>query len=805
MSNNRWIERLGQDVFHTFRLMKRNPGFSAWVVIPMGLAAGIATAVFSLAEAFLLRPLPVKEPSTLVALWNGERLPSSPPEYLDYRTQATSLTDFAAYREGEFNVAGVDEPLRLRGARVTSSFFPATGATPVAGRLFGSEADVPGRRVVVLSDGSARRLFGGPESAIGRNLMLDGAPHQVVAVVRSAFRFPPKVEIWAPLAFERRDLERRYIHNLSVIARLKPGVSLASAREEARLVAARMAEQNPQSYNSKWTARLVPLQQDLTRRVQPTLLVLILASSVMLIMGSVNVASLFITRALERQKEFGTRHALGAPQGRLIFQALVESAAHGLTAGLAGIAFAYVLIRSLTSMLPDRLGYVPEFGLNLTVVAFALAAALFTSVLFGIVPAFHTTSGGLTELLKEGGRSSSMGARGRRWQSAMVCAELALTFVLLVGAGLAVRTFIHLSNVDMGFDPNNLLTAKIALPEASYRDPVRRNLFVNSIEEHIRSVPGIIDAAAVNTAPFTGPLSSIGISLEGKELPVGKTAAEPDVLVVTPQFFSTLRTRIVNGRLFAETDHRNSTPVVVVDDVLAASLWGNANPLKQRIKFGPIGSDNTWMEVVGVVRHIKQDYEEGGIRPQIYQPYSQAPTSAIVFVARARSNAAALIPTLRRAINEVDPTRPVYDMREMTSLMGDEGARYRLNVTVMSAFGGLSLVLGCVGLYGVLAYSVRTRQQEIGIRVALGASQSQIRSLVLRDGLRLTLIGLVIGFLLAFVLGRLMIAALVGVAPLDTVTYGITLTVLAVVALVATLLPAMRASSLDPSTVLRNG
>jgi putative ABC transport system permease protein len=524
----------------------------------------------------------------------------------------------------------------------------------------------------------------------------------------------------------------------------------------------------------------------------------------MLIMGSVNVASLFIARALERQKEFGTRHALGAPQGRLIFQALVESVTHGLIAGLAGIAFAHLLVQSLRSMLPERLGYVPEFGLNLTVVAFALGAALFTSVLFGIVPAFHTASGSLTEVLKEGGRSGSMGVRGRHWQSAMVCAELALTFMLLVGAGLAVRTFMHLSNVDMGFDPNNLLTAKVALPEASYRDPIRRNQFVNSIVERLRSVPGVTAAAAVNTAPFTGPLSSIGISVEGKELPVGKTAAEPDVLVATPQFFSTLKTKIVKGRLFDETDHRNSTPVAVVDDTLAASLWGNASPLKQRIKFGPLGSDNTWIEVIGVIRHVKHDYEEGGIRPQIYQPYSQAPTSVIVFVARAGANTA-LIPTLRRAIYEVDPTRPVYDIREMTSLMGDEGARYRLNVTVMSAFGGLSLILACVGLYGVLAYSVRTRQQEIGIRVALGASQSQIRSLVLRDGLRLTLIGLAVGLLLALALGRLMATALVGVVPLDTPTYVFTLTALAGVALVATLLPAMRASSVDPSTVLRNG
>ena len=804
---------LGQDLRYGFRMFAKNPAFTAIAVLALALGIGANSAIFSVVNAILLRPLPFKNPHELVMVWeNATHLgfpknTPSPANFLDWREQSTVFTGMAAMAERSFNLTGLGEPERLDGRRVSANIFDLLGVRPIVGRTFVPEEDQPGTRVALLNEMLWKRRFGSDPSVIGRALMLNGESYTVIGVLPQNVRLPGygtwHDQVWVPLAFPSEEATARGNHFLQVVARMKPAVTLQKATAEMETIAARLAQQYPE-YNTRIGSVVNPLHEEVVGNMKPALLILLGAVAFVLLIACANVANLLLARAAVRQKEIALRLALGADRARLTKQLLVESVMLSLVGGVVGLVLAYVGLQVLTRFIPPDLAQATAINIDFKVMVFTLLVAVVTGLVFGLAPASQASHFNLNDTLKEGGRDSGAGARGKRIRSVLVVAEVAVSFILLIGAGLLINSFMHLRNLDPGFRVDHLLGLNVNLSEVKYPDTPRRVAFFDEVVRRVQALPGVQSVAIAGNLPFTYNGDSMPIGVEG--LPDPPPDQQPDVIfrAVGPGYFSTMGIPLIRGRDFTEQDTLETTYAVVVSEKTAKHYWPNADPIGKRLKGGSTTSEGPWRTVVGVVKDVRQNDFIAEPKMQMYYTYRQLKSlMPNALVVRTAVDPMSLAPSVRNAIWAVDKDQPVSNMNSMEQVVSTAVARQRFSMLLLAVFAGLALVLAAVGIYGVMSYSVAQQTREIGIRMALGAQRSDVLKMTVMQGLKLVAIGLVIGLVVAFVLTRVMATLLFGISATDPVTFLSISVVLLAVALLASYIPALRATRVDPMIALR--
>ena len=801
------LERLVQDLRYGFRWLRRSPGFSVVAILTLGLGIGANTAIFSVVDAVLLRPLPFAEPERLVRLW--ESLPRSgysrnvvnPRNYLDWRERSRSFEQMAALHDLTMNLVGVGEPVALPGMRATPELFAVLRVSPFLGRGFLPEDAVPGgEQSVILSHGLWQGRFGGDRSLVGRKITVNGAPSTVVGVLPPAFSMPnSKADLWLawPLTLAEAQRGGRF-HG--VVARLKPGVNFEQAQQELAGIAKQLSEERP-AMNKGWSAEVVPFLQDATERVRLPLLVLLAAVGFVLLIACANVANLLLMRSMGRLREIAVRAALGAGRGRILQQLLSESLLLALAGCAAGVAAGYWGLKGLLAMIPAaaRLPRVESIQLDGRVLAFALGISVLTAFLFGLIPAFHISRLELHDALKQGSPRSGA-ARHRIFRQTFVVTEIALALLLLVGAGLMVRSLAGLIRVDPGFETERVLTMQVFASPAKFRDSRKRSEYWEQILTQVRGVPGVEVAGSVHFLPLTGLMSGSCFSRADQPPPTPGSSPGAQFLVISPGYFRTMGMALLSGRDFSERDRLESPGVVVVNQAFAQRFFSGEEPIGKRLNLCwnlPAG------EIVGIVADARQTELRTAPRPTIFVANPQSPMYFATLVARARSDPRQIARSLEAAIHRVDPEQPVSDVRTMEEVFSRSVAQPRFQVALLLVFAGLAVVLAAIGVYGVVSYSVSQRTREVGIRVALGASRVDVARLVVREGLVLAGIGVAIGLAAALALTRVLRTLLFEVAPTDPITLAAVSCLLLVVVAVATFLPARRAARVDPMTALR--
>jgi putative ABC transport system permease protein len=809
------MNTLLSDLRYGLRMLRRNPGFTAVAVITLALGIGANTAIFSVLDAVLLRPLPYTEPQQLVKVWTrftGIGLPSdqnwvSAPEFRDFQQLNKSFAAIAAISTGTFNLGVKGSPERVVGASVSPSLFTLLGAQARLGRTFLPEEAQPGHdHEILLSDGLWKRAFGGRPDVIGSTIRVDAVPMTVVGVMPAGFDYPQESEIWGPLAFSPDDLSpsSRGGHGLEVLGRIKPGLSFAQVRTDMDSVGRTMIEQNP-SYpyaTYGFGIILVPLLEETVGDVKTSLWVLMAAVGLVLLIACGNVANLLLVRASGRQKETAVRVALGAGPWRLARQLLTESALLALFGGLAGLAVTPSVLRGLIALSASALPRVVETRIDGWALAFTLALSLATGILFGLAPALQVRRSGNYDALKSG-RTTQDGP-SNRLRRALVMGEGALSLVLLAAAGLLLRSFVQILKVDPGFRPEGVLTLRVSLPDAKYSKDDQVRAFYDDLLSRIQGLPGVEAAGAITLLPLGGLNGSGTTTIDTQAVPLEDTTPEADLRGATPGYFNAMGISLVRGRYFDEHDSATSQPVAIVDETLAQTYWPNQDPVGKRLHLGDRQSTRPpWMTVVGVVKHVRNRTLEARSRVEVYWPQAQRPSGSMAVVVRYSGNPLSLAPTIQKEVSSIDPDLPVYRVRTMSEVMGESVARRCLALILLAVFSGLALLLASVGIYGVTSYSVTQRQQEIGLRMALGARRSDVLGLVIGQGMSLTLAGLGIGLLAALGLTRLMGSLLFAVRPADPIALGGATVLLTSVALLAIFIPARRATKVDPMVALR--
>jgi len=805
---------LGQDVRYGLRMLVKNPGFTAVAVLTLALGIGANTAIFSVLDAVLLRPLPYPEPQQLVDLWSrftGIGLPNdqnavSAPEFHDLQQLSQSFSGIAAINTGTFNIGVKGSPERVIGAVVSPSLFRILGAQAVLGRTFTDDEAQPGHdHEAILSYNFWQQAFGGDRSVLGSTLRVDAVPYTVVGVMPAGFEYPPETEIWGPLAFAPADLtpNNRGNHGLAVLARIRPGLSFAQARTDMDRVGKTIIEQNRGYPYETYGFRVImnPLLEETVGDVKASLWVLMGAVGLVLLIACANVANLLLVRASGRQKETAVRVALGASPGRLARQLLTESALLGLTGGIAGLILSHWILRGLVTLSAESLPRAVQTGISGPALAFTLIVSLGTGILFGLAPVVHAHREATYDVLKSG-RSTPAGA-SNHLRRALVVAEIALSLVLVAGAGLLLRSFAQVLKVDPGFRPEGVLTMRMSLPDAKYSQPQQVREFYHNLLDRVQSLPGVEASGAINLLPLGGLSSSGTTTIDTQSVPPADRTPEVDYRAVTPGYFKAMGIPLLRGRFFDEGDSGTAPPVAIIDETLAQTYWPNQDPIGRRLHFGGGKSTMPWMTVVGEVKHVHNRTLEARSRTEFYWPQDQNPSGTMSVVVRASGNPMSLAPTIQKEVSALDPELPVFQVRSMTEVMGESVARRRLALVLLAVFAGLALLLASIGIYGVTSYSVNQRQQEIGLRMALGARRSQVLQLVLRQGMSLTLAGLGIGLLAALGLTRLIGSLLFEVRAADPLALGGAALLLAAVALLAILVPAGRATRVDPVVTLR--
>ena len=795
------------DLKFAFRQLLKNPGFTAVAVLTLALGIGATTAIFSVVYAVVLRSLPFPESERLVAIWTQtpqvDRLPMAPANHRDLQSQAAVFEDIAlSSRLQNCNLTGDGEPERLSTTHVAANLFPLLRVQPALGRGFTEEENQPGRdRVVILSHGLWQRRYAADPNIVGKTIRLENMLHTVVGVMNPAFYYPTRdIQIWRPLTIDLEDpkFKARTGFGYLAVARLKPGVTVQQAQTEVNVIASRLAQRYPAS-NKDVRFNVTPLRHDIAGVARRPLIVLLGAALGLLLIGCCNLVNLLLARALARSRETAVRSALGATQGRLFRQAAAELFPILALGSLVGVLAANWGIKLMIPWLPATVPRIDEIQMNLPVLLFSGAILFITAALVLLLPAMQAFHSDLVATLREDSRTSSGTARKVTIRHLLVVGQVALTVILLAGAGLLMRSFAALKDVNPGFRPPGVLTLELTIPSYKYGRDAEVSAFYQRVLEQVRALPAVESAGMGNRLPLTGISGLSSIEFERANQEPG-TLEATDETTITPDYFRAMGIQLLQGRSFTEQDTTNAPSVVVVDERVARLAWPGENPIGKRVRGGP---QRPWAEVVGVVGHTRHENLESDRRLQIYWNYLQRARSGMTLVVRTSGDARLLVNSVLGAIKAVDPDQPAYAVRTMSEVTDRYLALRWFNTVVVSLFAGSSLLLAMVGIYGVIAWTVRQRTREIGIRMALGAQRSTVLALVLGNGLKLAVAGIVLGLIGAMALARLLHSLLFGVGPTDPITFAAVPALLVSAALLACWLPARRAAKVDPMEALR--
>jgi len=800
------MESFIQDLRFGARMLMKQPGFTLIAVITLALGIGANTAIFSLIDAVLLRPMIYDRAEQLVMIRENSDVDAAPANYSDWKAQNHVFQDMAALAQRRFHLTGAGEPEQLIVQGVTANFLPVLGVKPVLGRNFLPEEDHPGAaKVALLNYAYWQRRFGGESSILGRDITLDGEKHSVIGVLPPGFQFgEPYIRAYVPLALGPEALAQRDEHFLSVVARLKPGVTISEAEADLKAINERIAQQYPKDAAGLSSA-LTSLREEFTGKAQRPLLLLALAVAFVLLIACANLANLLLARASARRQEIAIRTALGAGRFRLLRQLLTESLLLAGIGGLLGTLLASGSFEFLQRMAPpEMMRQINGLSLNWRVLLIALLTALAAGLLFGLAPAWQASRVNLNHALKQGGAQSGFGGQ-RRLRSALIVGEVALAIVLLAGAGLLIQTLYHLHNQYAGLRPDSLLTARTALPEYKYQEQAQRTAFYTAVLDRVRALPGVVSAGYTTSVPLEWKGGASPLTLEGK-------AAPPDAnwnanhRQVTEDYLQTLGVPLRRGRYFTALDHEESQRVAIINETMAQKYWPGEEALGRRFKLGAAGSRRPWLTIVGVVADVRQEAMDAPVSPEMYLPQRQSYVyfSPRELVVRASVEPLTLAAAVRGAIHAVDPDQPVANLQTMQDILNGNSSMRRSVMLLWASFAAVALTLAGLGLYGVLSYLGAERTPEIGVRLALGAQPRDVLWLILGQGLRLIVCGVVIGLLSALALMRLMKSLVFGVGAADPLTFALAPLLLGVVALAACWIPARRATKVDPLITLRH-
>ena len=816
------MSTLVHDLRLALRALRRTPGFTAAAVAALALGIGATTTIFTVVNGVLLRPLQYEAPDRLVNIWNdlgqgAQSLPAvSQLDFRDYKERSRTIEDFAAAAEGNVanlrgNLTGEGEPERADVVTVTANFFPLLGVRPLIGRQFQPEEEVVnGPHVVMLSYRLWQRRYAADPTLVGKTIQIDGVAHEVVGILPRNFtlQLPKEAfqvtdgDLWAPIQFDYGEPLPRNLTFFTVFGRLAPKVTMEQAQAEMNLIAEQFRSEFKEHAASNLRIRAVPLHYDVVKHARPALLVLLGAVGMVLLIACANVANLLLVRGTTRQAEFALRTALGASRGAMIRQVLSESLLLALAGGGLGLGITLGALEVLRRLHPANLPRLADVRMDGTVLLFTVVICAVTSVLFGLVPALRAAATDPQEHLKSGGRGGSAGDR-RRARSLLIVAEVALSVVLLVGAGLLIRSFIALQRVDPGYDGSDVLTFELSMPSGKYPGGAPRRAFFSELREKLAALPGVTTVGLVSQLPLTGsgPLSPFAYNEETARNFESVTA---DGRSVSPEYFETMDAKLLAGRTFTYQDSIGTPPVIIVDETLAKLAWPGQNAVGKQLQLAPTGDPNAFSEVVGVVEPMRQHDLTRDILHQIYYPIGQGTPTNMTFVVETTLDPATLIPTVRRTVNEMDPDLPLSRLTPMSTYLTEGQAHARFSLVLMSVLGAVALLLTAVGVFGVISYSVSQRTREFGIRLALGEDPRHTRLNVVMGGMRLVLISIAIGLVGSLLVTRLIVGLLYHVSPADPVTFAGIGVLLGGVALLACYLPARRATRVDPALALRS-
>lgn len=795
------------DLRYSFRTLFKHPGYTIAAVIALALGVGGNTAIFSVVNA-VLRPLPFREPDGLVwmraaSLRTGEQIGSiSIPDFLDYRQQNGTLERFSALHNLSFTLSGESDAERVKAAGVSADFFETFGIAPKLGRAFLPEEEKEGRNsVVVLSHGLWQRRFGSDPNVVGRSLVLNARSFTVVGIMPPEFQFPREVELWTPLPLDAKQMAVRRFHFLSGVGRLKPGVTLEQAQADITSVAHQLERQYPDT-NTDYGLGLTPLSTYLVGDIRATLWMLMGVVGFVLLIACVNVASLTLARMTTRSREISIRVALGAGRWRIVRQLLTESVLLALIGGAVGLLLAVLGVKTLVALSSENIPHLNDLSVDGRVLGFTLVVSSLAGVLSGLAPALSALRTDLNEALKEGGRGPADGPSHRRLHGALVVTEIALSFVLLIGAGLLTKSFLRLSNVEMGFNPEKVLTMQLALSRAKYPEPQQRAALFRQLIERVEALPGVQAAGIASGIPLSGQEQDTSFTIEGKP-PAALGSGDDNAYyrVVTDGFFQALGIPLIKGRLFSTADRLGATNVVLVSETFARRLFPGEDPIGKRLQ---IGLGEPWTgEVVGVVGNVRYSSLAQEPYREIYTSVEQTPDSITNLVVRATTGPANLTAAVKDVVRSIDKDVPIYNIKTMDQRVSESAFQQRFRTLLLGIFAGIALLLAAVGIYGVVAYSVTQRTHEIGIRMSLGAQQGTIRRMIVRRGMLLALVGVAIGLVAAVPLTRVTSSFLFGVSATDPATFVGISALIAGVTFLASYIPARRAARVDPLVALR--
>jgi putative ABC transport system permease protein len=810
-----------KDVRYAFRRLRKSPGFSLIVLLTLALGIGANSAIFSVVNTVLLRPFPYRDPERLVIVdhlypsLNNLEAGASAPGFRDLRDK-TAIFDGVFVMQGwsPALTGNSGEPLRLQGTRASGLIFKTLGVSPILGRPFTPEEDVPGKNhVVVLGYGFWERQFGGDPGVVGKRMILNNEPYDVIGVMPASFRDfrgPAPSDLWTPLALtpDAFSDNRRTNEYLTLVARLKPGISVERARGDMKTFASQLRAQYPTQYPTDWTLKVTPMSDKVSGDIRPALLVLLGAVGFVLLIACANVANLLLARAASRIKEVAIRSALGATRRDLLRQLMAESLLLAMAGGALGLGLAWLGMKGLVMLKPANVPRISELRIDGVVTLFTLGIAVVTGLVFGLVPALQASRANLQDTLKEGGRSGSADRSGQALRRTLVVAEVALALTLLTGAGLLIKSLALLQEVNPGFDSSSLLTFNVSIPRAKYQSDTSQIQYWDRAIETMKAIPGVRSVGMTSTMPFTDDWSTGSFAVEGYQPPPNTPGPWGDQRVVSPGFFATLKVPLIKGRNFTDQDDAGGPPVVIVDEEMVKRYWPNVDPIGKRVTFNNPQRDSVvrWMTVVGVVGHTKHAGLDDKDRVQMYHPSHRYgfTSNSMSFAIRADGDPTRVLPAVRAALHAIDPDVPIFDISTMDANIAKSMGQRRFAMMLLGLFAAMAVVLASIGIYGVMSYSVTQRSHEIGIRMALGAARRNVLRMVMGQGLLLVGAGVLIGVVGAFGLTRLIASQLFGVRPTDPVTFlSVALTLVGVAAL-ATFVPAMRATRVDPVVALRD-